>query len=161
MMLSVNLYAKERRGAKLIVTQKDGQQIEGELITVKIPQKSLLLLDTEGKDVSIDITDIKIIKIVKKSKVLLGAGLGFLIGAGAGALIGLAIWGGGSSDIFTDFEGAMVCGVKSALPGALIGGIWGAVEGIDKTVQIEGKSDIEIAELLAKLRRKARIRDYK
>ena len=35
MMLSTNLYAKERRGAKLIVTKKDGQQIRGELITVK------------------------------------------------------------------------------------------------------------------------------
>ena len=30
-MLSTNLYAKERRGAKLIVTKNDGQQIEGEL----------------------------------------------------------------------------------------------------------------------------------
>jgi len=48
-----------------------GQQIEGELITVK--PNSLLLLDTEGKDVSIDIGDIKVIRIVKKSKALLGA----------------------------------------------------------------------------------------
>jgi hypothetical protein len=34
-MLSANLYAKERRGAKLLITKKDGQLIEGELITVK------------------------------------------------------------------------------------------------------------------------------
>ena len=53
MMLSVNLYAKERRGAKLIITKKDGQQIEGELITVK--PNSLLLLNTEGKDVPVDL----------------------------------------------------------------------------------------------------------
>ncbi len=74
MMLSVNLYAKERRGAKLIVTKKDGQQVEGELITVK--PNSLLLLDTEGKDVSIDIEEIKIIRVVKKLKV----GEGMVIG---------------------------------------------------------------------------------
>jgi len=73
-MLSANLYAEERRGAKLIVTKKDGWQIEGELITVK--PNSLLLLDMEGKDVSVGIKDIKVIRIVKKSKALLGAGIG-------------------------------------------------------------------------------------
>ncbi len=67
MMLSANLYAKERRGAKLIIKKKDGQQVEGELITVK--PNSLLLLNSEGKDVSVDIADIKVIRIVKKSKV--------------------------------------------------------------------------------------------
>ena len=85
-MLSANLYAKERRGATLIITKKDGQQIKGELITVK--PNSLLLLDTEGKDVSVDIADIKVIRIVKKSKVLQGLGFGLLIGAGLGALNG-------------------------------------------------------------------------
>ncbi len=88
MMLSANLYAKERRGAKLIVTKKDGQLIEGELITVK--QNSLLLLDTEGKDVSIDIADIKVIRIVKKSRFWKGAGTGGLFGVGTGALLGLS-----------------------------------------------------------------------
>nr|NIM58563.1 hypothetical protein [Candidatus Aminicenantes bacterium] len=63
MMLPTSLYAK-KRGAKILVTKKDGQQIQGELITVK--PNSLLLLDTEGKDVSVDIADIKVIKIVKK-----------------------------------------------------------------------------------------------
>jgi len=57
MMLSASLYAKERRGAKLIITKTDGQQIKGELITVK--PKSLLLLNTDGKDVSVGIADIK------------------------------------------------------------------------------------------------------
>jgi len=86
MMLSVNLYAKERRGAKLIVTKTDGQKIRGELITVK--PNSLLLLDTDGKDVSIDIVDIKVIRVVKKSEALSGAVLGILIGGAAGAALG-------------------------------------------------------------------------
>ncbi|NIM59026.1 MAG: hypothetical protein GTO16_08810 [Candidatus Aminicenantes bacterium] len=67
MMLSVNLSAKERRGAKLIITKKEGYQIEGELITVK--PNSLLLLSITGKDVSVDIADIEVIRIVKVSEV--------------------------------------------------------------------------------------------
>lgn len=86
MMLSASLYAKERRGAKLIVTKKDGRPIEGELITVK--PNSLLLLDTEGKDVSVGIADIKVIIIVKKSKAGTGAFIGVLVGGGGGALFG-------------------------------------------------------------------------
>ncbi len=63
MMLSVNLYAKEKRGAKLIVRKKEGQRIEGELITVK--PTSLLLLNTDGKDESVSAEEIRIIRIVK------------------------------------------------------------------------------------------------
>ena len=99
MMLSANLYAKEKRGAKLIITKKDGQLIEGELITVK--EDSLLLLDKEGKDVSVDIADIKVIRIKKKLKVLQGLGIGLVIGTGLGVLVGLSTdvdplggWGG-------------------------------------------------------------------
>jgi hypothetical protein len=44
---------------------------------------------------------------------------------------------------------------------ALIGGAIGAGYGIDKTIRIEGKSDLEIEKVLQKLRKKARIPDYK
>ena len=56
MMLSAILDAEEKRRAKLVITKKDGQQIEDKLITVK--PTSLLLLDTEGKDVSVAIANI-------------------------------------------------------------------------------------------------------
>ncbi len=36
-----------------------------------------------------------------------------------------------------------------------------AASGIDKTIQIEGMSDLEIKEAMDKLRKKARVRDYK
>lgn len=146
MMLSVNLYAKERRGAKLIITKKDGQQIQGELITVK--PTSLLLLDTEGKDVSVDIADIETVRIVKKSKVLLGAGVGLVIGGGGALLFG------GSLE-------------ESSIPlfilgiGTLVGIIIGAIAEKDKTMQIEGMTDMEIQETMDKLRKKARVRDYR
>jgi len=150
MMLSVNLYAKERQGAKLMVTKKDGQHVEGELITVK--PNSLLLLDTEGKDVSVDVVDIKIIRIVKKSKAWDAgdAGIGFLVGGGVGALIGA----------FGEYPGLM------AIIYGLIGGGIGVIVGVgigagDKTYQIEGMSDSEIQKTMDRLRKKARVRNYK
>jgi len=154
MMLSANLYAKERRGAKLIVTKKDGQLIEGELITVK--PNSLLLLDTEGKDVSIDIEDIKVIRVVKKSKALLGAGLGFLIGAAVGAAVG------GSLEAGWLHGGIEMSALIGGLAFGALGGFIVSSEGKDKTIQIEGMSDFhEFREALEYLRKKARIRDYK
>ncbi len=145
--------SKERKhGAKLIVTKKDGWQLEGELITVK--PNSLLLLDTEGKDVSFDIADIKVIRIVKKSKPLLGAGIGLLIGVVPGALIGYKVG-------WRTSEGAVYGGVIGGVTAALIGGFIGISLGKEVTIRIEGKSDSEIQEAMDKLRKKARIRDYK
>jgi hypothetical protein len=152
MMLSVNLYAKERRGANLNITKKDGQQIEGELITVK--PNSLLLLDTEGKDVSVGIVEIKII-IVKKSKALLGAGLGFLVGAAIGAAVGSLL-----SEAWWWDHGAEICAVIGGLAFGIRGGFIGSSEGKDKTIHFEGMTDSEIQEALDYLRKKARIRDY-
>ena len=150
--LSGNLYSKERRGAKLIVTKKDGWQKEGELITVK--PNSLLLLDTEGKDVSVGIAEIKVIRIVKKSKDLLGAGIGLLMGFGPGALIGYEIG-------WETSEGALWGGVVGGLAGALIGCFIGIYLGKEATIQIGGMSDSEIKKAMDMLRKKARIRDYK
>ena len=157
LMLSVNLYAKERRGAKLIIAKKDGQQIEGELITVK--PNALLLLNTEGKDVSVDVVDIRIIKILKKSKALSGAGIGLLIGGGIGALGALGAEDEDPLQLLEGFEWVIVGIIAGA--SAIVGAIIGAAAGTDKTIQIEGMNDSEIQETLDKLRKKARIRDYK
>ena len=159
MMLSVNLYAKERRGAILIIIKKDGQQIEGELIVVK--KNSLLLF--VGKDVSIDIEDIKIIRIVKKSKVLEGMGIGLLIGAGGGAILGFAQGetSSGFGGTYTAWDNALIFGIAFGFLGLLIGPIVGAAAGADKTIQIEGMTDKKIRKTLDYLRKKARVRDYK
>ena len=149
MMLSVNLYAKERRGAKLLITKKDGQQIEGELITVK--PNSLLLLDTEGKDVSVGIADIKVIRVMKKSK---GARTGFLIGGGLALIVGVGEIGAEVHGFIPSFIDGLIF---FALPGALIG----SAAGKDKTIHFEGMTDLEIKEAMGYLRKKARIRDYR
>jgi hypothetical protein len=147
---------RKKHGANLIIQKINGQQVRGELITVK--PNSILLLNTEGRDVSVGIADIKVIRIVKKSKALLGAGIGLVVGVCIGALVGLTKEGSGflySGSWTAAFAAAFgICGIPA---GALIGG----VVGIDKTIQIEGMTDLEIREALNKLRKKARIRDYK
>ena len=154
--------SKERKhGANLIITKKDGQGIAGELITVK--PNSLLLLSITGRDMSVDIADIKVIRVVKKSKAL-GVGIaGFLVGAGLGALVGyLSLYEflegyNPKRDGSKVVQGAMIGGCIGTIPGVLLGG----VAGRDKKIQIEGMSDLEIKEAMDKLRKKARIRDYK
>ncbi len=162
---------RKKHGANLIIQKINGQQVRGELITVK--PSSLLLLNTEGKDVSVDIADIKVITVVKKSQVLLGVGTGLLGGAGSGAVIGASLWVLGLpvmaifgeagieswKDDFQDFlwNGALIGIGVWVLFGAIIGGSAGK----DKAIKIEGKSDSEIQETFYKLRKKARIRDYK
>jgi hypothetical protein len=153
MMLSANLYAKERRGAKLIITKEDWQQIEGELITVK--PDSLLLLDIEGKDVSVSIADIRVIRIVKKSKALLGAGIGLLIGGVHGTLVGIRY------EDPIDYGVVVGFGVLYGAVYMVLGALLGAGFGKDEKIQIEGQSDSEIQETMDKLSKKARIRDYK
>ena len=170
-MLSANLYAKERRGVTLIIQRKSDQVkktklegtpwetsvitgIRGELIAVK--QDSLLLLDAEGKDVSINIADIKVIRIVKKSKFWKGAGTGALIGVVTGALWGAQV---GENDLFSAEATVLVDGIFFGVIGLLIGGVAGAVSRTDKTIQIEGMTDSELHAVMEKLRKKARIRD--
>ena len=78
LMLSGSLFAKEKKGASVEIQKKDGQLVQGELISVK--ENSLLILDSDsGADVTVFIRDISEIRVVKKSKVLLGGGVGFLI----------------------------------------------------------------------------------
>jgi len=160
---------RKKHGANLIIQKINGQQVSGELITVK--PSSLLLLNTEGKDVSVDIEDIRAIKIVKRSKFLKGARPGALIGVTAGILTGIKISQEETElNIVTFYLMPFIEMSKAIAPfvygfvymtiGALIGGIVGMAVG-DKTIQIEGMTDMEIKEALDKLRKKARIRDYK
>ncbi|MBA7603677.1 hypothetical protein ES703_10792 [subsurface metagenome] len=147
--------SKERkRGATLIITKKDGRQIEGELITVK--KDSLLLLFARRMDVSVGIEEIKVITIVKKSTFWKGPGLGLLIGGGVGGILG-----GKMEEESGVAKWAMLCGAVFGIAGYILGDILGPKKAKYKTIQIEGMTDSEIQDALDKLRKKARIRDYK
>lgn len=154
LVCSGNLVAKERRGAEVVITKTDGQQIKGELIAVK-PSSLLLLESQTGADVSSGIEEIAAIKIIKKSKVLTGAGIGFLVSSVS--LCGL--WWATDPEGFTDPEGGgpLVVAAYFGLPGLLVGALVGAILSESKTIQFKGKSDTEIKEFLEKLRRQARV----
>jgi hypothetical protein len=169
--LSMPLSAKERKGADLIIQKTDGTQVRGELIAVK--QNSLVLMERDsGADVTVDIKDVNIIKIVKKSKTLAWGGIGLVSGAVIGVLGGYLsgddytigatrfahTWPGPPLSYTAD-EKALIFGIACGIIGGALGGIGGAFAGADKTIQIEGKSDSEIQEILEKLRKQARIRD--
>jgi hypothetical protein len=115
-------------------------------------------LDTEGKDVSVGIAEIKIIRIVKKSKVLQGIGLGLLIGGSTGALLGF-MGGDQPGAWFSKAEEiALAAGIFFGAIGLLVGGTLGFASGIDNTIQLEGMTNSEINVTLDYLRKKARIR---
>jgi len=151
LILSGNLYAK-KKGATLVIQKTDRRQVKGELITVK--KDSLLLKDSQsGAVVTVEVGNIRAITIVKKSKVMLGGGLGFLTGGLTVFLIGT----------ITDPEesGAnLAFGALGGILGFFVGLVVGSFFGNDKTIQIEGKSDSEIKDILEDLRKKARIPNF-
>lgn len=157
-----NLFAKERRGVELEIVKKGGQpklkgtpwekaDIRGELIAVK--KSSLLLIDSEsGADVSVDVNEIKFIRIVKKSKV----GIVGIFGLSVGIILGLASGSGSLLGMTTVQQKVLTLGTVFGVAGALIGVSIGKYENI----QIEGESDLEIKVILAKLRTKARVPNF-
>ena len=157
---SQDLIAGERHGAMLTVQKKDGHQENGELIAVK--PSSLLLLDSaSGADLSIEVSEISTIRIIKKSKVWAGLGWGALAGAALGAVIGLISYGGG--DVWFDSAGekAFFAGAFFAIPAGLLGLVIGAAKGADERISFEGKNDLQIQSALRGLRYIARIPDFK
>jgi hypothetical protein len=165
LLLSGNMFAKERKGAELIIQKTDGTQVRGELIAVK--ENSILLLEWElGADVSVVINETSTIKIVKKQNTAMWGGIGSLFGLITGAAIGSSI-----SIEKRAFMGADITEVNRAyntLMGMVAGGVLGfaagaltgAATGTDKTIRIEGRSETEIQEILEQLRKKARIKNY-
>jgi hypothetical protein len=158
LLLSGNTFAKDREGADVIIQKKDESQIRGELIAVK--EDSLFLIDRElGTDVSADIGDIQVIKIVRRSRALVGGIAGLSLGGVIGFLIGYPK-GKKSGFVYRKPEAG---GIGAAIGGglcALVGVGIGAAVGADKTIKFEGKSDAEIQEILDKLRKKARVKNY-
>jgi hypothetical protein len=117
LIFPADLSAKERRGANLIVTRLDGSQVAGELIAVK--PDSLLLLSNVGRDESIDLANIKTVRIVRKSRAGLFAGIGGAAGAAVGATVGAYVFNGGSDDEPASLRNGLVFGALGALAGWL------------------------------------------
>jgi len=156
---SGNIYA-EKKGAEVTIHKKDGQYERGELIAVR--KNSLLLKDHySGADSTIEIANIGVIRIEKKSKTLTGFLLGGLLGAGVGAFSYEKPETEGEAAVAFLFGYTQVSlMVVGAMFFGLVGLVIGALAGKDQVIQIEGKSKEKIEEILEKLRKEARIRYY-
>lgn len=150
------LSARERRGADLVITLKDGQTVTGELIAVR--PSSLLLLSPAGKDESIDVAGVSEIKVVRKSRALKGALYGFLAGAVGGIALAYAVR-------MTEESVKPIIYPLGAAAGGTVGGLIGlgigAIAGQAKTIRLEGTSESDLKGVLADLRTVARVPDYK
>jgi hypothetical protein len=86
------LDAKERRGAQLAISKKDGTVVKGELLAVK--EENLLIMDgsTPG-GVTVSLKDALLVKVIKQGKAALILG-GVFIGGAIGGATGYAIESG-------------------------------------------------------------------
>ena len=152
LFIPAGLSAKERRGAELVVTRLDGSQVSGELIAVK--RDSLLLL-SNGRDESIDLADIKIVRMIKKSRSGKGALYGFAAGAGSGAILGSIL----PMPLEDDKPLALIVASGAFLGaiGALSGLLVGSMAGVDSSFTVAGNPETVVAAYWDKLRAHARV----
>lgn len=153
--LSGNLLAAERKGVKLVIQKTDGQEIAGELISVK--RDSLLILDAETEtDITVDIGVIDEINVNNKSLMYeLGLG-GFLLAGAARLSLHSTLEKGDTAEAATEHQVQDVF-VWGAIGGG-VGLLAGTLFGLDKTIPIQGESDTDIQSALEKLSKKARVK---
>jgi hypothetical protein len=159
-----NMRAKNIRGAEIEIQKTNGSIISGELIAVK--KDSLLLVDSETSfDVSVNINQIQVIQVLRKSQSKLGALSGLLVGGAIGAAT-FGRSGSGNNDdcdcpnANSSSQRNIVGGVLTAGLGAVVGAIIGTAVGQDKIIVLEGLSPEQKELALEKLRKKARIPEY-
>ena len=156
LVLSGNSMAAIRKGVKLVIQTTDGQEVVGELVTVK--SDSLLILSAETEtDTTIKLSDIDVITVDNKSLAFeLGMG-GFLLAGAARLSLHSAVEKGSSNT-----EGATEHQVQEVFfigaAGGIAGVILGLVAGMNKTIKIQGESEADIQDSMKKLSKKARVK---
>jgi hypothetical protein len=147
-LLASAMEGKERKGAQLIITKKDGKVLQGELLAVK-GQDLILLDNSTSGEVTAGLVDIQAIKVVKKSQWFTGMLVGAVVGIVAGVLSGKSSQNQDPNDDWTLTKG------QGAVAGAIGYGFLGAAVGAGM-----GSEDIVIkktdANYLAKMGSKLR-----
>ncbi len=148
------LGAKEKRGAELVISKKDGAVVKGELLAVK--EENLIIMDesTPG-GVTVSLKDARSVKVIKHGKggLILG---GALIGGAIGAAAGYASQTGQHGFLAGYFKGP-AAGLGAGI-GGLAGIFAGAWAGSDKTLKIANGDSGSIRNVIDKLRPLARDR---
>jgi hypothetical protein len=138
-----------------VVTGQGSEQVTGELIGIR--SDAIVLVPEGGAERMIAIRDISSIRVHRKSAALLGIALGAVAGGGAGYGISNAQY----KDEFLGGFPIMVYTAVGVALGGLVGGLTGATAGADKTYDLTRMPAAEVDKLMAHLRKKARVPDYK
>lgn len=142
------LPARERRGSTVSVNMTDGRIVKGELLAVKAD--ALLIYDKSADRAErLDLQQVNQVKVINKSKFLLGLAIGYGIGL-ASILVGL------SKDSIMPQQALFIVPLQ---PG-LYSGLFGALAGIDKKFFLAGPSSPIRQEKLDQLKRYAREQDF-
>jgi hypothetical protein len=151
-LLDLPLGAQSGKGASVVVTMRNREQVSGELIAVK--GSSFLLLDRSGSDRSLDLAEVVSVRVVRRSKAGVGALLGLGIGLGAGAAA--ASEGYSNADpCESAFARAGVVAL-GGLVGIVIGAVTGGSAGRDLAVVIPETDGPARTAALSRLRKYAR-----
>jgi len=149
--------AEKKKGNTVVLEMKGGETVQGELLAVR--EDRLVLFDMDalaGRDVPLG--DVSRIRIVKPSKFGQGVGTAFLIGAVSGVCLGLA------SGTTQGLSGGTISAGTKAVAGAFgfgilgipIGGVVGAVSGIDQWIDVAALPAASHRAVLERLRIYAR-----
>jgi hypothetical protein len=145
-----------KAGVKVdVVTRQGGELIKGEVIGVR--SDAVILETADGAGRTIATKDIASILVRRKSAALVGIVLGAAAGGGLGYV---SAYGPNSHKFLGGITIAAYTGV-GILVGGLAGGIFGAAASADKTYDLTRLPAQEIDKLMAYLRKRARVPDYK
>jgi hypothetical protein len=148
-------------GARVVIVAGQGSEwINGELIGVR---SDAVVIGTEaGETRTVAIADISSVRIIRKAAWLGGAVVGGLIGGGAGIALRPKV-----KDETNPFEvllspiGALASIGAGIVVGGLAGGIAGSALGKDKVYDLKTMSAAEVGNFMSKLRKMARVKNYK
>ncbi|MFC2168087.1 hypothetical protein ACFLRW_03810 [Acidobacteriota bacterium] len=156
LMLSGNSTAAIRKGVKLVIQTTDGQEVVGELVTVK--SDSLLILNAETEaDTTVNLNDIDVITVDNKSLAFeLGMGGFLLAGAARLSLHSAVEKDSANTEGATEHQVQEVFFIGAA--GGAVGVIAGLLAGMNKTIHIQGESEADIQNAMEKLSKKARVK---
>ena len=148
------LGAKEKRGAELVISKKDGAVVKGELLAVK--EEDLIIMDesTPG-GVTVSLKDARSVKVVKHGQTVLVLGSAF-IGGAIGAATGYATQTG-QHGLLAGYLKGPAAGIGAGI-GVLAGALVGAMIGSDKTLKIANADPGSIRSVIDQLRPLARDR---
>jgi len=156
LVISGNLSAAIRKGVKLVIQKTDGQEVVGELVTVK--KDSLVIFDAETEaDTTVSLNVIDVITVDNKSLAFeLGMGGFLLAGAARLSLHSTVEKDSAATEGATEHQVQEVWFIGAV--GGAVGVIAGLLAGINKTIQIQGESEADIQSAMQKLSKKARVK---